>query len=456
MSKIITFFLNLIGFGKGHVRSKRAQKNIFSSIIIRGFSIALGLISMPLTINYLEPEKYGIWITLSSIIAWFSFFDIGLGGGLRNKFAEAIAQNKQDLARTYVSTTYAILLLIISVFMLMFYLVTPFISWNLILNVTTNVATSSELKLLGVIIFTSFSISFVLKLITTILTADQRPALASVFDLIGQILSVIIIIILIKTTQGSLIYLSIVYSSIPVLVLLSSSVWFFTGKYKIYRPAIKYIDFSKAKDLLNIGVKFFMLGIAVLLLYQTNVIVISQLFGPKEVTPYNVAFKYYSILSMGFGIIITPFWSAFTEAWVKHETLWIKKIMQKLFIIWGILFIVGVLMVVFSKWIFSIWIGDKVHITYIMSILICTWVLINAWNGIFSNFLNGVSVLKLQMYCGLVGAIINVPLVIFLGKLIGIEGVLLANILVGLPAIIIYPIQYNKIIKSKATGIWNK
>ena len=87
----ISSFINFLGLDKGHERTVKAKKNIVASFVIKGLNIAIGLILVPLTINYLNPTKYGIWITLSSVIGWFSFFDIGLGNGLRNRFAEAIA-----------------------------------------------------------------------------------------------------------------------------------------------------------------------------------------------------------------------------------------------------------------------------------------------------------------------------------------------------------------------------
>ena len=96
-------------FTNGHERTLKAKKNIAASFLIKGLNIGIGLILVPLTINYLNPTKYGIWITLSSVIGWFSFFDIGLGNGLRNRFAEALANKDHNLARTYVSTTYAVL-----------------------------------------------------------------------------------------------------------------------------------------------------------------------------------------------------------------------------------------------------------------------------------------------------------------------------------------------------------
>ena len=105
-----SFVINLIN--KGHSRSVKAKKNIIASFFIKGISIAISLILVPLTINYINPSRYGIWLTLSSIVGWFSFFDIGLTQGLRNKFAEAKAKGDDNLAQIYVSTTYAILAII--------------------------------------------------------------------------------------------------------------------------------------------------------------------------------------------------------------------------------------------------------------------------------------------------------------------------------------------------------
>jgi len=448
---------NISGFfTQGHERSLRAKKNIAISFLIKGLSISIGLILVPLTINYLNPTKYGIWITLSSVIGWFSFFDIGLGHGLRNKFSEALATGKDELARVYVSTTYAILTFIIGGVLLLFCVVNPFLNWNNILNAGQDIALQKELSILALVVFTFFCLGFVFKLITTILTADQRPARASFFDLLGQIIALGLIFVLTKTTEGSLIYLGIVLSSIPVLVLLFSSIWFYNGKYKAYRPSIKLVDFSKAKGLLNLGVKFFVIQIAAILLYSTNNIIISQLFGPDQVTPYNVAFKYFSILMMGFSIVITPFWSAFTEAWVKKETIWIKNSINKLLLFWVFLFITGVIMLFASNWIYEIWVGKKVTIPFLMSAFLCVWALLNAWNSIFSQFLNGLGKVRLQMYLGISAALINLPLAIFLGKRMGVEGVLLANLIVLSIGVWMYPLQYYKIINNKAKGIWNK
>lgn len=456
MDKIIVFIKKIIGFGVGHERTNRAKKNIAASFFIRGFNILIGLMLVPLTINYLSPTKYGVWITLTSLVAWFGFFDIGFGNGLKNRFAEAMAKGNHTLAKTYVSTTYAILTIIITTVLLIFYSINSFLNWEIILNTNGNQSYSKELNYLAIVVFTSFGLTFVLNLISVILNADQRSALSSIFDLIGKSLSLLFIYILTQVSKSSLLSLGIIYCSISPIVLLFSTVWFFKGKYKFYRPSLKYVDFKKAKDLFNLGVKFFIIQIAAILLYQTNNMIITQMFGPEMVTPYNVAFKYFSILMMGFMIIIGPFWSAFTEAWIKNDLFWIKSIMIKLIKIWIFIVICGIFMLLISNLIFKFWIGNNFFVSFTISLFSLIWILINTWNGIFSQFLNGIGKIRIQLYLGISSAILNLPLAIFLGKRMGISGILLANVLIGILSAWIYPLQYHKIITNKAKGIWNK
>ncbi len=439
---------------KGHERSIKAKKNILYSFFIKGISIALSLVLVPLTIHYINPTRYGIWLTLTSIIYWFSFFDIGFGNGLRNKFAEAVAKGEQKLARTYVSTTYAILSIIIGFVLLVFFVVNSFIDWTKILNTPADMA--KELSVLAMIVFVFFCIQFVLQLVVTVMTANQEPAKASFFNVLGQIFSLIVIFILTKTTEGDLILLGLALGFAPVLVLVASSLWYYTHDYRDYAPSIKYIKFHYARDLMTLGIKFFIIQIASVIIYQTSNIIIAQLFGPAQVTPYNIAYKYFSVIPMGFGIIMVPFWSAFTEAWIKQDTKWIKNTVKNLVLIWSVISFGAIIMLIFSNFIYRVWVGKEVVVPFSISIVMALFVVINAWCGIFSHFLNGVGKIKLQLYSGMIGAILNIPMAIFLGKNLGIYGVVLSTTILGFVSAIWSPIQYWKLVNRKATGIWNK
>lgn len=75
----------------GSERSAKAKKNILEMLFLKGGNILIGLLMVPMTINYVDSENYGIWLTLSSMVAWMSFFNIGLNNGLKNKLCEALA-----------------------------------------------------------------------------------------------------------------------------------------------------------------------------------------------------------------------------------------------------------------------------------------------------------------------------------------------------------------------------
>lgn len=70
----------------GNSRSIIVKKNIIASFFLKCISILVSLQVVPLTITYINPTKYGIWLTLSSIIAWLSYFDLGFAHGFRNRF----------------------------------------------------------------------------------------------------------------------------------------------------------------------------------------------------------------------------------------------------------------------------------------------------------------------------------------------------------------------------------
>ncbi len=439
-------------FFQGHQRSIEAKKNILLLGIIKVVSVLTSLAIVPLTINYINPVQYGIWLTLSSIVSWFSIFDIGFGNGLRNKFVEAKVNGNNLLARTLVSTTYASLLIIFSSIWFIFFLLNLFVKWNILLNAPIEM--NYELTKLALIVFTFFCMQMVLKTINSLFLADQKPAKSALLDLIGQIISLLIIVILSKSTSGSLINLGITLGLVPTIVLLISSLWFFTTSYSDFAPSFSYIRLSGIKVIMNLGFSFFIIQIASLILFQSNNIIIAQLFGPENVTPYNISFRYFGIIPMIFGIILTPFWSSFTEAWFRNDVEWIKIIIKKLKFVWIALTFLTFMMLIFSKQVYEWWVGKEITIPASVSILLTFYVVINAWNSIFTNFINGLGKIKLQLYSAIWCSFLNIPMSIILGRNLGIAGVILSTVILSLINMIWITIQYNKLINNKAKGIW--
>ena len=55
---------------RGLERYRRAGITASSSFIARALNILISFLSVPLTVHYLGAERYGVWLTISSLITW--------------------------------------------------------------------------------------------------------------------------------------------------------------------------------------------------------------------------------------------------------------------------------------------------------------------------------------------------------------------------------------------------
>lgn len=441
----------------GQERSVKAKKNIAISLAIKGLSIGISFIMVPITIDYINPSGYGIWLTLSSIVGWFSFFDVGLTQGLRNKFAEAKANGDDATAQVYVSTTYAILGLIFGALWILYMFLSQFLNWSSILKVSHDM--NHEVTILAMIVFTYFCLQFVLRIITTIIVADQQPAKASMIDLAGQIFTLMFILVLVKTTTGSLINLGLALCLSPILVLVAANIFLFRGRFKRYRPSVAKIDFSNYRDLFNLGMTFFIIQVAGIVQYQSANVIIARNFGPLEVTSYNIVYKYFNMINMIFTIFLTPFWSASTEAYAKQDFEWIKNGIKKYNILNILVFGISLLMLIFSDAFYDFWLGEgTISIDYRLSLWGFIFFNVTMFAGKYISFLNGISALRIQFWSCLISPIIYIVMVmLFINYLqMGVYSIFVAAIVANYNAFILAPLQYYMIIIKNKKGIWIK
>lgn len=452
----ISFFVKLIQlFRNGNRRTKNIVKHVGLSFLYKGGSILFGFAIVPLTINFLTPQRYGIWLTISSFIAWFSFFDIGLGNGLRNKFTEAKSNGNFQKLKTHTSVAYVSVGAISFILFTFFILANGFVDWFKVFNVEKNL--QADLLIMMPLVFGFFCLQLTLKLIITILVADQYHSAQAEFNFFSQGVSLLVIWLMTKFLTSSLLIFSIIISVIPVVILIGYTFYSFMYRYNNITPSFKYWNWFGMKEIMGLGIKFFIIQIAGILLFSTGNIIISQLLGSEKVVPYNLSFQYFGIANMVFSIILAPYWSSVTEAYTKGDSEWIKASMKKLSYI-SLLFIGLLLLMFFIAPIFyKLWIGAKIDIDYSINLWMAIFYAFTIFYSPYTYFINGTGKVKLQMISLVFTSVLNVPLSIFLVKYfdMGVSGVIASTVISLIPHVLLSPIQYNKLIKGNASGIWN-
>lgn len=427
-------------FANGNTRTIAMKRNVLYMLLIKGCSIFLGMFTVPLTLGYVNNETYGLWLTISSMISWMSYFDIGINNGLKNNLAAAFAKNDFELGRRLVSTTYAVLILIFIPIMVVLLFVVQFIDLDSILNISSG--SVRGLRLTVGITISYFCIQFILSTLNVILLADQKPADSSFRILCTQLFSIIIIYLLTLTTKGNLVYLCLASTFAPLLILFLFNVVLFSRRYKKIAPNIKYINFSLVPTLMNLGIKFFIIQIAVLIQFQLTNFLIMRYYGPSDVTEYNVAQKYFSMLFMVWNIIITPLWVATTDAFVREDFIWIRNALKKYLKLTLVFLSLGILMFFVSPLFFKLWLHDTVMVSKGLSFWLIVYYFVQIFASVFVIVLNGCGVLKTQTITSIISPFVFL-LVFFLlkGYGVGFYSVLIASIVANFNGIVIAPIQ---------------
>lgn len=430
------------------------RKNILLSFFLKGGSVLITFLLVPITINYINPVQYGIWLTLSSIIYWISVFDIGIGNGLKNEIAYSIAIKDESNFKKYVSTSYAVLTIIAIIIFVIMLVISLTFDWNKFLNISNQV--NLNLRPVIILFIGFFCVQFVLQLLDAVISATQQVFMSSIILLIGQIIGLVSIYLLTQFVSGSLFLLVFVMSGSAMFALLIASLYLYNTKFKTFAPSISSIDFKQIKKLLNFGGTFFIIQIGAMVIIYSNNFIIARILGPEFVTQYNIPFRLFSVISLLFSIIIAPYWSAFTDAYTINNLSWIKKSIKKLRIIWLCLLFLGVLIYIFSNFLYRVWIHNVIPIPNSLSLCMLVNVMVFTWQTLHVYFLNGIGKIRLQLFVVVICAIFNIPLTIYMGKSLGLPGVVSANTIVFFIMGMIFTFQYNKIINQSASKIWNK
>lgn len=436
-------------------RSGNVKKNVISIFIIRGCSIVVSFLYVPLLLHSLDDINYGIWLTLTSILSWISFFDIGIGNGLRNKLADALAKNDFFRGKCYVSTAYICISVISILLALMFFLSCNFVSWKEIINAQT--LSEEESTILVQIVALAFCLNFVFGLINLILYATQKSAYSSFCGFVSQLISYIIVLVLVKCyAVNSLIVLGSVVSFVPPIVLLIISVVLFNSSLRKISPSFRCYRYNYIKEILSLGVKFFVIQICTLVLFQANNLIITHTVGNVDVVIYNVSYKYMHVIVMLFTLIMVPMWSATTDAYSKGDMTWIKNINQRIVRIALGFIVLGFIMFIISPFVYSIWLGDpSMKISYLTTFLLYLYCSLNVVYSAYGHMLNGMSKLKVQLIVTTISAILYIPISVYLGRIWGLNGILSAFAGVALINALWSSIQFNKIVSGSKSAIWN-
>lgn len=440
-----------------HIQNKR-NKMLFRNILFSGVLKSIGLLSslliVPVTINYLDNEVYGIWMTITSILYWIGAFDIGLGNGMRNYLTERISIGDYAGSRKYLATTFTLLSLIAVVLFIIILIPIFTLNFNWVFN-TSNI--DNEILRNAVLVAVFFTLlNFVLKNIGLIFVALQKYALNDFLNISGNVLSLLIIYLLTQCTTGNLMYVVIIYTSTYTIIYAFAFIPIFR-KYPQLRPTSLDFDKTIGRQIVKKGLGFFVIQItSCLVIFGAANFFIAQYCGPTEVTVYNIAYKYFNLLVIAYTILISPMWNAYTDAYVRNEMQWVRRNFNRTLMFWGLSVVAGLLMLMLCQTFYHLWVGHQVTVPFSVSLSVLVYVSMFNLNNCATFLINGLNKIRVQMITSVVFTTLYIVSIVCIGPHLGIEGITLCMAASYALMSIIHLYQCCLLIQNKAQGIWNR
>jgi O-antigen/teichoic acid export membrane protein len=408
-------------WGRSRERYRRAALSTLASLVSKSLAIGVGLVTVPLALSFLGTERFGLWMTISSLTAILAFADFGIGNGLLTAIAEASGQDREDLTVSYISSAFFVLSSVALVLGGLLVLAYPFIPWGRVFNLSTP-ESIAEAGTASMVFLACTLISIPLDVAVRVRMGYQEGFINSLWDAIGSVLGLCGLLVAI-VWQAGLPWLVLASAGGPVVSTAINAVTLVLKRLKL-RPRWSAVRAPATKHILRMGVVFALLQAAVAAVYLSDNLIVTQIFGPESVAGYSVHVRMFGLAPFVVNLAQAPLWPAYGEAIARGEIPWVKRTLVRSMLA-TLAFVGGVsaVLILIGPHVLRLWLGTDVSSSLPLLVgLAISSVLLSVGNAV-AVFLNGANILRAQLVLACLMAVAAVILKIALAYRLGISGV---------------------------------
>lgn len=434
------------------------MKKIFNNhIIMSGFYKGISglslFMSIPILIMYLGQKEYGVWVLVYSLFQVVLLMDFGVQSTLKTKIPILIAQEKKNELINYIKVNYLFSVLIAILIFVILTSIIYLLDLKSLLNI--NYFNLDFIRKLFVLNIFFFCISFVANIHKSLYVAFLRGKYAEASIAINQFGFLVLLFICVKAFPD----ISPESKLILVTILNGLFCFFINAVYTFIFFRSEKISFKSTKNLkdehfstteiLNLGVKFMVVQIAVIIFFTIDNYIISSAFTPKEIAPFDVVNKFFQFPLMILFSAFMPLWSIFSKKYAEKDKKTLLGYFEKFN---KSIVYIGLFIILFSfasPYVISLWIGTtSLTIPKNLILLTAITVFFRIIANYYSLFLNGVGKLNNYILIMIISLGIKIPLsYFFIDYGFGINSVIISSLIIIIIWSIVIPIESYKIVK---------
>ncbi len=421
------------------------KKSIAAGFLGKGTGFVINLLLVPISLNYLGQSEYGIWVTISSMLLWLNFFDLGFSLGLQNKLTAALAQNDRQTAHKLVSSVFFVFVGTSCVLLFLGSVSVFFVDWTRVFSAPAGL--SRPLRLTVTIVLIYFVLQFPLSMVDSIYAAYQQKY-KQIFWRMASNIVLLLAVFAATRLPGGMVNLAAATAGAYLLVRVVNAVYVYFYWKKDLLPRRRYFELNLLKRMTGLGMSFMGLQLAAIISYQADSFIILKTLGPDAVTRYSVPQRLFTTLLAFHVLLGNPFWPAITDAYTRGDMAWIRRAMSRLKMLTVVFLVPAILvLVLFGPVLMKWWLGDASFYSLSLFILLGGITLSMAFQSIYSYLLNGCS----KPYVLVKVTLLTTPVYLLCAlagiKFWGVNGFVAAKILINAGIILVVQIVYaNRVV----------
>jgi len=412
---------------RGKKRLKRVALNSLAAMANKVSNMLVLLISVPVTVKYLGAERFGLWLTIGSLLTFLNFADLGMGYGIQNSVSEADGKEDMKTAREYISSGLFMLLCVVLSFAILFLLFDQFVSWARFFNVNTRQAIE-EARPTARAFAVCFAISMPIAIVNRVQLGFQQGFLNNLWLCFGNILGLAGLLLCVHL-QAGLPWLVLSVTGAPIVATLLNAAVYFGVMNVSMRPRWALVKFDRCRSLFRIGLKFLYLQVMFALGYCLDNLIIARTLGTADVATYSVCVRMFAVIPMLVSTVYGSLWPAYSEAYARGDMEWLRKTLSAS-IRTGLIStaVAAFLLALFAQPLIALWLKGRLSIPTSLIWGMAVWTVLDSLRHSLMNFLNGINRLRFQAYVLTVYVFSSILFKFLLAKQYGLHGILWSGI----------------------------
>jgi O-antigen/teichoic acid export membrane protein len=419
--------------GRSRERHRRLTLAGVTSVGSRGIGIIVGLVTVPMMLGYLGPERYGLWATVTSFAALLVFADLGLGQGLVNGISAAEGRNRRSAMPSLIASAFYMLVVVTALLAVVFAMLYPAVPWGDVFNVgSTSAAELAGPAVAVLVAMTLVGVPF--GLVVRVRQGLQESFIANLWMAVGSAVSLAALVVAIWL-DATLPWLVFAFGCGPLAASLLNGV-FLLRAHPWLTPRPRHASVSQGRQLLSVGILFFVVQAAGVLAYQTDNIVIASIIDVAAVTQFAIPMQLFMLIPTVVGVLAYPLWPAYREALARGDNPWFRRTVRRSLVLSvGTAVPLSATLALIATPVIHAWAGSSVTPSMSLVIALALYSTLFTISTVLSMFLYAVNAVGFLAVFSVAFVVVNLGLSIALTHSIGIPGPAWGSVIAMVPTL---------------------